>query len=614
MDDKQRKIAITLFVLTILFTIIGSTLAYWNWASAENEKTNVVLTVTSGFSCGADGGGSITSQQKILAPTSCTNETYAFQREVTTNVTNNRNGSVYMDLWLDVNTIGTGLTNSSNFRYALTEQANDCEHNILSEGTFNGVEDGGRVNLLEGTQYASSDSNTYYLYVWLDSAETDSATQNQPFNISLGGQCTDETPKPQLINVIKSTAVMDNVRSTFVNNDSGIQFNAISSDDNGKGIYERAGTENDANPIYYYRGAVTDNNVLFANFCWKIVRTTSTGGIKLIYNGSPSNGQCTNSTAESTQIGTSAFNSTDDKSLANAGYMYGTRYPITQVNGTGWYYAPDVIYENGAYTLAAKSGRNVAIKNSPLNGTTLNYYHYTCGSSTATTCTNVYYVFYAGKSSVNYITLSNGKKVENALSEMLSNSTNSTDSTIKIAIDTWYHDNMTSYTSKLEDTPWCNDRSIYQLNGFDPDGGSATTSLYFSAYERIFTTYSPSLSCNKNDAFTVNETITGNGNLINPVGMLTADEIMLAGGMPITNNKNFYLYINDQSLFSLSPRGSASISMGGTDILSLSSSNANIVGESVSVYNKGVRPCVSLKPGTKVVSGDGKSDTPYVVG
>ena len=35
-------------------------------------------------------------------------------------------------------------------------------------------------------------------------------------------------------------------------------------------------------PIYYYRGGVNDNNVKFANFCWKIVRTTETGGVKLI--------------------------------------------------------------------------------------------------------------------------------------------------------------------------------------------------------------------------------------------------------------------------------------------------------------------------------------------
>ena len=34
------------------------------------------------------------------------------------------------------------------------------------------------------------------------------------------------------------------------------------------------------------------NNVIFANFCWQIIRTTDTGGVKLLYNGEPLNDQC----------------------------------------------------------------------------------------------------------------------------------------------------------------------------------------------------------------------------------------------------------------------------------------------------------------------------------
>ena len=55
--------------------------------------------------------------------------------------------------------------------------------------------------------------------------------------------------------------------------------------DNGEGLYVRAGTENDAYPVVYYRGNVTNNNVYFAGKCWQIIRTTETGGTKLIYNG-----------------------------------------------------------------------------------------------------------------------------------------------------------------------------------------------------------------------------------------------------------------------------------------------------------------------------------------
>ena len=82
--------------------------------------------------------------------------------------------------------------------------------------------------------------------------------------------------------VMKRSTVMDNINSTYVNNSTpGIDFSAISSDTNGKGLYTLSSTSNDAYPIMYYRGDV-DNNVLFGGFCWKIVRTTDTGGIKLI--------------------------------------------------------------------------------------------------------------------------------------------------------------------------------------------------------------------------------------------------------------------------------------------------------------------------------------------
>ena len=52
--------------------------------------------------------------------------------------------------------------------------------------------------------------------------------------------------------------------------------------------------------IYHWVGQdtliKTKNNVIFAGFCWQIVRTTDTGGVRLIYNGVPtSTGACTSS-------------------------------------------------------------------------------------------------------------------------------------------------------------------------------------------------------------------------------------------------------------------------------------------------------------------------------
>ncbi|MCI8568191.1 MAG: hypothetical protein HFG48_02595, partial [Bacilli bacterium] len=133
---------------------------------------------------------------------------------------------------------------------------------------------------------------------------------------------TKATPLVQLYRTITASAPLDNTSSTYVSSSTGIDFGAAPSDTNGKGIYKLSSTINDTNPIYYYRGEVTNNNVKFARLCWKIVRTTDTAGIKLIYNGAPdSNGGCTNTTGTSTQIRFGAFNTKYD-SADYVGYMY----------------------------------------------------------------------------------------------------------------------------------------------------------------------------------------------------------------------------------------------------------------------------------------------------
>ncbi|MBR7041932.1 MAG: hypothetical protein IKI04_00365, partial [Bacilli bacterium] len=172
----------------------------------------------------------------------------------------------------------------------------------------------------------------------------------------------------------------------------------------------------------------------------------------------------------------------------------------------------------------------------------------------------------------------------------------------------WYQTNMTSYTSMLEDTPFCNDRTIGTLNGWDPNGGSATSSLYFSPYNRGYTAYTPSLICaSKNDSFTVSETSTGNGDLTYPVGLLTSDEAMLAGGKYGTSNSTYYLYTGQNYWL-----GSAYYWYNSYAYEFYVRSTGHLSYGSVDNVNGG-RPVVSLKPGTILTGGDGTSTNPYTV-
>ena len=407
---------------------------------------------------------------------------------------------------------------------------------------------------------------------------------------------------PTLYELIEEQAVMDNTSSTYVSSNSGIDFGVAPSDTNGKGVYTRAGTENDEYPVHYYRGEIDNNHVKFAGFCWRAVRTTSTGGVKLIYDGVPnSDGSC-NNTGEASQIGVINFSS-DSLSPGDVGYMYGTRYPYSSFAGSsvGFIYGNDVTWNGSQYTLidTYTSGRWV---NDRL--TLATKYHYTC-RSTSSTCTSVYYIYYFGSTTfMYYLTLNNGINIEDAKSEMFTNTNNST---AKDAIDTWYEENMIDYTRYLEDTVWCNDRNIVSgsLIGKDMDAGTSYTN--FGAYVRNVVNSSPSLECpNRNDSFTVNSE-NGNGALTYPVAMLTADEATLAGHGYSGYSNNSYLFTGE-SYWLLSPRY--------YDSYRTSTFCINTLGRllaSASVYDNGVRPSISLAPGMMVSTGDGSSTSPYEV-
>ena len=191
--DKNKKIIITLSVLTVIFTVIGASFAYLTWQTTENQKTNIVFTVSKDFSCAADGGGNIEPGDVLIVPTEVTEENspYYIKREVTVTPTITVGGSIYMDLWLDINNLGTGLSNSDYFMYSFTKTDTSPYDNVIATGNFKGKKQGDKIILLDGKDYLSSTTDTYYLWIWLDAEETSSSTMNQAFSLSLNGSCTD---------------------------------------------------------------------------------------------------------------------------------------------------------------------------------------------------------------------------------------------------------------------------------------------------------------------------------------------------------------------------------------------------------------------------------------
>ena len=199
---------------------------------------------------------------------------------------------------------------------------------------------------------------------------------------------------------------------------------------------------------------------------------------------------------------------------------------------------------------------------------------------------------------------------------LASNRTNENNSTIKGVIDTWYSNNLSSYTKYIStEAVYCNDREV----------GSGTYSatgsqFYYAAYSRLNpSTMTPTYNCtNSKDAF------SGSNNeakLTYPIGLMTADEVAYAGGYRYNNLTSPYAwyYLNSAGgsitgstyWWLLSPydwRGNSarvwfvrgSVGPGNLDYSYVNSS-------------RGVRPAISLKSCTLYSTGNGTSETPYEI-
>ena len=195
---KNKKLIIPLLLVGILVLIIGSTYAWLIWSSSEEDKTNITFTATGSFSCSATGANTIDGSNVTLVPTDCTkveNIGHVIKKEISTVSKNNSGTDAYMNMWLNVDGLGSYLANSDNFKYALTTTDNNCATDVVSTGNFKDLATGGRVNILESKKITSTENNTYYLWIWLDKAETtppevDETTRS--FSLSLGGECTNQ--------------------------------------------------------------------------------------------------------------------------------------------------------------------------------------------------------------------------------------------------------------------------------------------------------------------------------------------------------------------------------------------------------------------------------------
>ena len=360
---------------------------------------------------------------------------------------------------------------------------------------------------------------------------------------------------------------------------------------------ETSGIPSSGDSAYYQNYVILDQDGTkdTSDTCWRIVRTTGSGGTKMIYNG---NWNATDGCARAqgnAQTGATYFN----REGANTTIAYDKTSDV-DLYGTRGY----VIYAGYNYNDDYKYAGNPS------------------SSSFYTTAT---------------------------LNSTLFKNTNSqgimTASNLKTTIENWYQNtsNLPNYADKLETSAgWCNDRTTTTSPTtsnttvpYAPGSTYGTSSgITFGAGRRNYWGGNKaSLTCPNStgqDLLSTGATNNVSNGLTYPLAPLTEDEVALAGhgypvGTTIEGQTKYYpttastlssrwsyrSFLRSGSYFWLLSPGSRNSTNG--DVYAFYVHSIGYSGNAGVSYSSGVRPAISLNSSTTISGGSGTSTDPWVV-
>ena len=435
-------------------------------------------------------------------------------------------------------------------------------------------------------------------------------------------------------NGYNSCTVVYRVLSTSVDEDNytitlgdKITYKITSSIRSEVGLYKASDDYGDS---YFYRGDVTNNNVALGGYYWKIVRTNGDESIRMIYSGSVPNARGGSANINSRSYTYSSIYPKDSSPITArkadptyVGYMYGKNFTRqisaetkTSISSLTEYYFTDSFYfDEKKQVFYLEAGEK-----EPITGTfsamrdSFGTYPYTCKKTSLDDgCEVLIEVisFATGASSptVKYHSYSSVDKA--------STRTNENSSNAKEIIENWYATNIVNKTDDsgnfitkyVVDGTFCNDRSI-TVTDYN-SGYLLNKNTYYASRARLVSSseVAPVLECNgdTNDMFSRTPSY-GNGLLSYSIGLITADELVLAGAKASATNEKFYLasngyyqtmtpYAYDSNslsamIYRLNPNGSLYVT--------------NLVDTSI-----GLRPVINISKDVLISSGDGSVENPY---
>ena len=529
---KKKKLALYYGLLVTVICIIGVSFAWFRLYLSQNENNTLASRTCFNTTLTED-----TSKISLTDAFPISDEDGLKQTPFTFTIKNNCNSYVKVYITIDSTyreSTDTSYLKDNYMKVNISPKGTTTSQSvILGSQTLTDLENNKKGYIIINTGLKANEEKSYDLRIWMDSAVTKEQGLNKAWSgkiVVVSNASEEPAPAPNGWYEAGNGTLLASLRnSNTLKTPITTPGAAISTADEAL----LASAEDDYGTSYYFRGAVTNNYVEFANKCWRIVRVGGDGSVKLIlHNDNP----------------TGAANPCD--AANNSASAAFARY-----SGTTYKSAFNANYNDNAY-VGFKFG--------------------TVGSST-------YEATHA----------------------------NTNKSTILTNLETWYNNNLKTYESVIDDNVWCNDKTnvtdttyvpwVWTPNGY----GYGKNVTYYGATQRLVSKNNsaggtgPSLKCN------------GELSKINSkVGLITADELALAGYAYAKENTTTYLQENATDIlwWSLSP---CFFNGNNANVWSAGGSSGLFGSNGVS-SSLGVRPSISLKPSTNA-TGDGTSENPYVV-
>ena len=332
-DNKKKRLKLYYGLLITVLCIIGVSFAWFRLYLSQTENNTIASRTCFNTTLTED-----TSKISLTDAFPITDEDGLKQPPFTFTIKNNCNS--YVKVYITIDSTYRESTNTSYLK------DNYMKVNISPKGTTTGksvilgsqtltdLENNKKGYIIVNTGLKANEEKSYDLRIWMDSAVTTEQGLNKNWSgkiVVVSNASEEPAPAPNGWYEAGSGTLLASLRDSNTLK-TPITTPGVAISTASEALL--ASTEDDYGTSYYFRGAVTNNYVEFANKCWRIVRVGGDGSVKLILHNDNATGvanpcDAANNSASaafarySGTTYTSAFNSSYNDN-AYVGFKYGT--------------------------------------------------------------------------------------------------------------------------------------------------------------------------------------------------------------------------------------------------------------------------------------------------